>query len=86
VLDGLPFKKRLSLSAYLRLLVPELLPSRCDRAIYLDSDLLFQADLACRRQADMGPNEYFNSGLMLMNLSLMRKDEIGQKAITFCKT
>lgn len=32
-------------AAYLRLLIPELLPTRYDRAIYLDSDLVVERDL-----------------------------------------
>jgi lipopolysaccharide biosynthesis glycosyltransferase len=34
-----------TLAVYLRLLIPELLPAHCERAIYLDSDLVVERDL-----------------------------------------
>ena len=33
-------------AAYLRLLIPDVLPEDCDKAIYLDSDLVVEADLS----------------------------------------
>jgi len=36
---------RMSTSAYLRLCLPELLPDRCERALYLDSDMLVTSSL-----------------------------------------
>ena len=41
------------LIGFLDLLVPEALPSSCDRAIYLDADLLVQADLHKLWQVDL---------------------------------
>lgn len=110
----LPVRKYLTTSAYLRLLIPDLLPTTIDRAIYLDCDVLVDTDLSeiwCRdigfdyllavRDAikfvaatslgkcpglELHPqDEYFNSGVLLMNLSLMRRDRLGEKAIAFCR-
>jgi len=45
VLQGLPVSQHISASSYLRLLIPELLPSDIQRVIYLDSDLVIRRDL-----------------------------------------
>lgn len=49
---GLPTRKRFSEAMYLRLLIPALLP-RADRAIYLDCDVLVEADLAELAETDI---------------------------------
>lgn len=43
-----------SSSAYLRIMIPEFLPSERKRALYLDSDILVTADLATLWDVDMG--------------------------------
>ncbi|TWU37413.1 glycosyltransferase family 8 protein [Novipirellula artificiosorum] len=44
-LSHLPVDGHISSSAYLRLLIPQILPTSIDRAIYLDSDLIVCRDL-----------------------------------------
>ena len=45
-LDGIPvLVSNAHTSTYLKLLIAELLPARCERAIYLDSDLVVESDL-----------------------------------------
>jgi lipopolysaccharide biosynthesis glycosyltransferase len=44
--EGLPLTEWVAAPAtYLRLLIPELLPRECDRALYLDSDLVVEHDI-----------------------------------------
>jgi lipopolysaccharide biosynthesis glycosyltransferase len=45
----------LGAAAYLRLLLPDLVPAECTKLIYLDSDLLVRADLAALWDVDASP-------------------------------
>jgi lipopolysaccharide biosynthesis glycosyltransferase len=53
-LCGLTTTHVFSQAAYLRLLIPELLPGDIDRVIYLDSDLIVERDLGELWQSEMG--------------------------------
>ena len=112
-IKNLPTTSHLPLATYYRLFIPDLLPD-IDKAIYLDSDILVEADLAklwesntsdCyllaalarkniikRRTIAVCPelepyleHEYFNAGVMVMNLARMREDGIFAKAIDFAR-
>src|SRR4030095_8518005 len=52
-LTGMKTTQSFSQAAYLRLLIPELLPD-VDRAIYLDSDLVVERDLGELSEIEMG--------------------------------
>ncbi len=93
-----------SVSIYFRLFIPTLFP-QYDKAIYLDSDILLNADIAKFYNADIGNNmlgavldeviwsskgftyyarealdvtekQYFNSGVLIMNLKKFREKDI----------
>jgi lipopolysaccharide biosynthesis glycosyltransferase len=51
--------KHISLAAYYRLLIPELLPEQIEKVIYLDCDLLVRGDLYQLWQIDLGDNYLF---------------------------
>lgn len=99
---------------YLRLLLPELLPSELEHVLYLDSDLLVRSDVgrlwsrvplrtsiaACR---DLGAPRvsspralrnwrelglpadapYINAGLLLMNLTRWRRENIAARVVEY---
>src|SRR5262245_10821417 len=52
-LSGMTTTRTFSQAAYLRLLIPELLPDSVDRVIYLDSDLVVEKDLSELWKSDM---------------------------------
>ena len=93
-----------SVSIYFRLFIPSLFP-QYDKAIYLDSDIVLNKDIADMFNVDLGDNyvaaildeiiwssegftyyarnalditeeEYFNSGVLVMNLEKFRKNDI----------
>eukprot|EP01037_Dinobryon_pediforme_P005223 gene5223-5275_t len=53
-LDGVKVRSALPASAYLRLLVTDIVPPELDRVLYLDCDLLIRADLAPLWDTDLG--------------------------------
>jgi lipopolysaccharide biosynthesis glycosyltransferase len=104
----------ITLAAYYRLLIFDLLAVDIDKIIYLDSDLLIRHDLtylwstplndyciaaiqdmglpyvssryglAIHRKLDISPEtKYFNSGVMIINLTQWRQEEISQKVLDF---
>jgi lipopolysaccharide biosynthesis glycosyltransferase len=115
--EGLPVKKRLSLIAYYRLLIPQLLPPSITKALYLDCDVFVEGDLGTLWRKDIEgayflaaqnsslgkkfmatshlgscpaiqcepSDEYFNSGVMVMNLSLMRDEKVADRALDFIR-
>lgn len=90
---------RLSLAAYIRLLIPDLVPEK--RVIYLDSDTLIIDDLGKLFSLDLKDNllgaiggkwspadtrvpipkedPYINSGVLLMDLDVLRQDQFLDK-------
>lgn len=104
----------ITLAAYYRLLVSDLLPSNINKIIYLDIDLLLQNDLShlwsidvsnhcIAAIQDMGlpyvssnyglkiyselnippKTKYFNSGVIVINLTLWRNQKISQQVVDF---
>ena len=94
---------RVSIGTFYRLLIPQLLPADIDKAIYLDSDIIANLDIAELWRVDLGEKilgvvtelsngrdvqnqfslvaagivkaeDYFNAGVMLMNLKLLRDE------------
>lgn len=53
---SLKIKDHITEAAFLRLLIPELLPEQFERAIYLDSDMVVEADLGQLWDAELGQN------------------------------
>lgn len=113
-LQNLPIRAYFSITCYFRLLIPELLPERQSKAIYLDCDLIVEADLAdlwglrieedhfflaaqdlhvktigrsplsaCSELSFPPQADYFNSGVLVMNLDCMRKEVVASKVIDF---
>ena len=96
-------KSRVSIGAFYKLIIPQVIPSEIEKIIYLDGDIIVNLDIAELWQIDLGdkilgiaPEEpmgdnpkrkklcqdgyvkiedYFNSGVMLMNLNLFRGEE-----------
>lgn len=100
---------RVSVGAFYRLLIPQVLPADIDRCIYLDSDMIVNLDIKELWQIDLGDkplaavremeanaynyktvdaknkyllnagfanyDDYFNSGLIVMNLNYLRQSE-----------
>ena len=116
VLRGYPVRGPCTISTYLRLLAPNLLPPQVGKAIYLDCDTLVEADLnelwqeeifdnyflavpntvngenkligdthlsSCPEIVFRKEDEYFNSGILVMNITQLRKDMVTSKSIAF---
>jgi len=108
--------KHLAKSAYIRLFITDLIPSKEKRVIYLDADMIVESDLRTLWNVSLEGNstaavqdfgipqigarggvehaselgldyseDYFNSGLMLINLERWREKGIGSKAIDYLK-
>lgn len=89
-LDDMPFSKQFPKAACGRLLLPELMPN-CDMVLYTDIDVLFSEDVTPLLTLQLGEDlaaavyehpTYFNSGVMLLNLAQMRKENIQQQLIS----
>ena len=52
-LQGLPTQGHVTASSYLRLLIPQLLPSDVSKVVYIDSDMLVRRDLATLYDQDV---------------------------------
>lgn len=98
-------KNNMSHAAYYKLSIPELLPSKCNKVIFLDCDLIVLDDIEDLWQIDVSNHNlaavlepeftrheelkldesvsYFNSGVMLINLDLWRKNKISEKAYEY---
>ena len=85
---------RLSRTAYVRINIAYILPLYISKVLYLDSDIIVNSDLqelysicidsyaiACVEVIE----NYFNSGVMLMNLSYFREHSIPKKVFEFIK-
>ena len=104
-------KSRVSIGAFYKLLIPQVLPKEIEKAIYLDSDIIVNLDINEIWQVKLGDNvlgvvpkktqyvnskvaaermkkayavcrdnvikidNYFNSGVFVMNLNLLRNEE-----------
>ena len=97
---------KISIAAYARLFVGELLPSNVERVIYLDCDMIICSSLYLLWNYDLKQNivgavqdlvsmstkscvgvekneAYFNSGLLLIDLSKWRERNIGEDCVFF---
>ena len=104
-------KSRVSVGAFYKLLIPQVLPQEIEKAIYLDSDIIVNLDINELWQINLGDSllgvvpkktqyvnskiatermnkayavcrdnvikidDYFNSGVFVMNLNLLRNEE-----------
>ena len=75
--DALPTTESWSKEMYYRLLLGELLPKEVVRALYLDvDDAMVQGNFSQEQQElfeNLGDVRYFNSGVLLYNLEIIRK-------------
>ena len=55
-LQGLALTRYLTIAAYYRLLLPEVLPATVEKAIYLDCDMIVKGDIEALWQIDIGDN------------------------------
>lgn len=111
-LNNLKICGHLGKQAYLRLLLPEMLPKKIKKIIYIDSDTVVEGNIrevyssninnkTIAAVPDLGahffskkylktkgienPIDYFNSGLLLINIERWIKKKITQKVINFTK-
>ncbi len=111
---GLPLWGRMTIAAYDKLTVPQLLPAPVGRALWLDADILALGNVAELWDRDLGDHPllavqdslvphvssafgvcghreaasdpgaaYFNSGVMLMNLTVWRRDHVTERALQY---
>lgn len=111
--EGLPFGGKflnISLAAYYRLVLPDVLPRSLDKILYLDCDIVVDGEISslwnfdlrkkavagvedCIRVSSNAPARlgypasysYFNSGVMLMNLSALREMQFTRKAFSYIR-
>lgn len=85
---------RLSTAAYYRIDIPQILPENIKKVLYLDLDVLVLKDISdlFNINIDNYPlavvevlNNYFNSGVMLMNLDYFRKNNLSEQLYTYIK-
>lgn len=88
-LDDMPSSKSFPKAAWGRVLLPDFLPDD-DTALYTDIDVLFSEDITPLLSYELGEDiaaavyehpTYFNSGVMLLNLKQMRKENTQQTLI-----
>lgn len=94
--DDCPCAKndRLTKTAYYRINIPNILPLNIEKVLYLDPDVIVTRDLGelfniniehyslC---AVMVLKDYFNSGVLLLNLTYWRKNNIAQRVFSYIK-
>lgn len=91
-----PQLKHVTSPTYMRLLVSEILPKDLHRILYLDCDIIVQSDIRDLWQIDMTgntvaavtdhhaekkDNEYFNAGVLLIDIDMWRKNAIQGKVL-----
>ncbi|WP_420348107.1 glycosyltransferase family 8 protein [Pelagibius sp.] len=98
----------ISHASYLRIFIPEILPADVERVLYLDCDLVVQADLAPLWASDLGGRtigavhnpffvrhgdlamspgaDYFNAGVLLMDLARWRRLGATERLVRFIET
>ncbi len=103
-----PISGHISLAAYYRILLPELLPRTIDKVIYVDADLVVLEDIEKLASIPLGSNlvgavlnprfsrweslridpsmGYFNSGVLLVNLSQWRLENLQQQLCAVINT
>ena len=90
-LKGLKATFNWPLTAYLRLLAPDLIADK-GRLLYLDSDIVVNGALGPLFEVDMGENplaarydkgDYFNSGVLLIDLEKWREEKITERTLAW---
>jgi lipopolysaccharide biosynthesis glycosyltransferase len=115
--ENLKTSGHISISAYYRILIPELLPKQIEKVIYLDCDLIFKGDLQTLWNQEIGDNyllavqdmgvglvsskdgllnyrelglpeqtKYFNSGVLVLNLTKWRATNLSWRTIDYIST
>ena len=70
LLEQAKLSGHIKVAAYYRLLIPELLPNHLTKAIYLDSDLIVNANLGLLWDVDLGENDLLAVQILtLLNVS-----------------
>lgn len=109
LIENFPMKKSdyPSLATYLRLFIPRVLPPEVEKALYADSDIIFNGNIAQLYETDLtdyaaaamedAPNRhperlgypagdsYFNAGLLLLNLKMLREMNFVEKALDYIR-
>ena len=91
-----PCKKndRLPRIAYYRIAISDILPETVEKVLYLDPDVIVNGDLSqlFMTSVDSHPlaavmviKDYFNSGVLLLNLSYFRKHNLSKKLFDYIK-
>ncbi|MDD5407046.1 MAG: glycosyltransferase family 8 protein [Sulfurovaceae bacterium] len=105
-----PLLQYFSLVAYFRLLIPRILDTSVEKAVYIDCDIMVLGNMAELFNTDIGNNyvgairdhveeqvfkmdcpfykdikKYFNSGILVMNLTKMREENFIEKCFEFNK-
>lgn len=104
-LKGFPVNGHATIATYFRLLLPELLPSRSERVIFIDSDTIITSSLdelwemplhgkalaavpehrlSCRDHGYIY-GEYFNAGIMLIDLKKWRSSQLLERGRRFAQ-
>ncbi len=110
LLETFPTNRNISSAAYLRILIPQIIPDDVERVLYLDSDTITTQDIselfdfdmgdtpcfavrdksdkeAARLMSDFssvnfnGNTKYFNSGVILINMPIWRRDRISDRTL-----
>jgi lipopolysaccharide biosynthesis glycosyltransferase len=105
VLLDFPVSGHGSIAVYLKLIIPDMLPSGIDRVLFIDSDAVVTQPLddlwrtnlngkalaavpehkLCCLDHGYSHGDYFNSGVMLIDLARWRKTDIIGKGLEFAK-
>lgn len=87
-------------TAYFRLLIQDILPDDISRVLYLDCDTIVNSNLEALFETDISRSyaaatpllfqylkkyPYFNSGVLYLNLNLLRNDDVKTKCFTIAK-
>jgi lipopolysaccharide biosynthesis glycosyltransferase len=94
-ISELPLSRNMQSSVYAPLIIADLLPD--DRVLYLDADLIIHTDITPLWNTYIGPYPigavqdisvdatYCNTGVLLMNLAMWRREELSTQCINYAK-
>jgi lipopolysaccharide biosynthesis glycosyltransferase len=96
----LPTISNITIAMYNRLLIPDILPETAEKIIYLDCDIIVNADIKVLWDIDISnyliaavkdsprrnrPSTYFNSGVIIFNLKKLKDFDFNNKWRGFIK-